>query len=1203
MKLSAPPPPPPPPSDGTPDENSPGTPDEQPNANPLGTPVADAPGSPQTGPKPVTWPAWYSGIDAALVGLVLVFAFVASSFVARNTDLWIHLAAGKRMFAGEYFPGGSDPFSYSAEGRTWVNHSWLTDAAAYVLYGGTGQVLVGAKALVVALAFGLLVAIRRPQFSLWPWAACACVGVLAAAPQFTLRPHVVSILLLAVTLYILFRMPQKKDSWRFPGAIGITFWVWANCDQWFFMGPLALVLLILGNLIQKYGFNTPDEPEDAANTEPLGRLPSAEMLAKALGIGILACTLTPHHVRIWELPFELTGANGIGADPRLRQILIAPHDSIYLNNASLGYNVNGLAYVILFVVGAVILGPASFLGIGRVRIAHVALWLGFGVLSLLSVFAIPFFAIVAVPLVASQLNAFGARAELKTLGDPRTRLLLIGSSGGRVLSVLAVCLLCVLAYPGWVHPDVAKPEYARRVVWAVEPDPALVQTAEQFQQWRDADALPPDARGFVTNTDLANYMAWHAPKEKVFVNARFRHHRRELADYVAVRRGLGLIQVQDEPPNPRDAAEVLTRRGAEYVVVNVGSADGTTLRLYAQTTTQSLYLRWGEWSVWHADGRTTVFGWRPANESGKPSFAKLRLDPVAKAFGPGVKVTIDPVVQQPLAQPQTNLDQALDAFRRATRPAPPGAAEAIGWLEYKQGLLARQQVRQQLSAMVFFQPPSTHDSLHWFAVFGADVNGTLRFPARPKQPAPGEAEEDFVAARRAIPLLALRAARAAIAKDPDHLDAYYALAQSLRDPDLPLTESERALGIVTALRQCLERFPPPGRYKRGQFAIFATQVALELANVYLGQRATWRDPVTKREMASHIGFPIDIPGLWELLGSTVLETRQGTIERVPTAAVRGRPISPDVRPFANGTPFFLPIDLARKTLQRALEYAPADLAGEGGEAARTIVKNVEDQLKNLENEEIRYRDRFEARKARAPKVPDVVQNAIDNCMIGEALNILNSTDTDLAKEYGRDEALGALRRVALELAAGRIENADELLGEKGLGDSKSSMAIERSGQAPLAQVLKYQKAVLAGEYRAAGELLAGLDGRALGLDALLANVAKTKIDPNKMFLAELGKMPPPVPGGGMLPSFLAFRFLFEHYRVALTIREEIAGKMQQDAQFFSRRGDLSLLQGDIPAAKEWFKQTRREPPAGWRLAAITTQNAENYLKLIERAAK
>ena len=167
------------------------------------------------------------------------------------------------------------------------------------------MILLLAKALAVALAFGLVIGIRRPGYPLWPWAAIAMVAVIAAAPRLTLSPLVGSVLLLAVTLFLLFRLPHRPNSWRFPIAIGIIFWIWANVDVWFFIGPLALALVLVGEVVQKKLLGGTD-----AEAEPLGPLPDVRTLSRALAIGIVACMLNPHHVRVWELPFELTGRRG-----------------------------------------------------------------------------------------------------------------------------------------------------------------------------------------------------------------------------------------------------------------------------------------------------------------------------------------------------------------------------------------------------------------------------------------------------------------------------------------------------------------------------------------------------------------------------------------------------------------------------------------------------------------------------------------------------------------------------------------------------------------------------------------------------------------------------------------------------------------------------------------------------------------------------
>lgn len=1205
MKLSAPPPPPPPPpSDGNPGAGAPGAPDEQPNpaAAANGSPAPEAPRIPAPGaapepaaPKLAVWPAWYSGVDAALAGLVVALAFASASFTARNSDLWLHLAAGKRLFAGEYIPGGHDPLSYSAQDRTWVNHSWLTDAVAYLLYGGTGQALVAVKALLVALAFGLLIAIRRPAFSLWPWAATACVGVLACAPQFNLRPLVVSVLLFAVTLFILFRMPRGAHPKRFLIAIGVTFWVWANADQWFFIGPLALALLLLGDLVQRYGFNSADGTDETPDDEPLGRLPGTATLAKALGVGVLACTLTPHHIRIWELPFELIGAPGIEIDPRLRQTILAPIDGVYINNAGLGYNLNGLAYAVLFTGGATIFG----LGSGRVRIAHVTLWLGLAVLSLFSIYAIPFFALAAVPLVASQLNAMSLRARLQTWGNPLTRLLLIGSSGGRVLSIIAVCALGVMAYPGWVHPDSGNPVYARRLAWGVEPDPSLQRGAEQFREWRADGGLPDDARGFVTSTELANYLAWFAPKEKVFMNGRFQHHRPELADYLTVRKGLGLLLVPNEEPDPGAATAVLKQRGAEYVAVHAGPGDTLPLRVLAEFATRRLYQQWGQWAVWYQDGRTTVFGWRGGEA--RPSFAGLALDPVARAFGPKTAKVPAPELTQPLKE----VDPLVEAFGRAPRIAPPGAAEALGWLQYKAALLARLEARQQISATLFFNAPAVQHAAHYYVMIGSNARGSTRFPARgatPESLAALQAEADSL---RAIPLLAVRAARRAISEDPDHPDAYFALGTALSDPDLPLSEGERALGQITAFHQCLARLPKPERYKRGQFAATGTTVARSLARAYLGTRLRWPDPRNKnKEVIDYTGFPATVAPFSGAFGQALFGEPDGSVSRGQG--------SRNAVPLANGTRYILAVDVARDTLQTALDYAPLDRTGETDEQLQATIKEVENERREVEDVVIRYKSRYNASLAGTPKLPVVVDRAIQNCMLGEALGRIGSKEADLDKEYGKDRLEAALQMVALELVLGHIEDAADHLKELSSGDVAG--ALNRTQAAAPLQWLKYQKAVLAGEYQLAGELWETLAPKVGQFDKLPPPGPNV---PKPFILGALQAMGAPNPEKMLNGLCVAPVGLFPELSQAVqmhlwlgtweaprrVIQQSVAQQLQAEMSFFARRGVLYLLEGDIPAAKERFTVALRKAPAGWDIPNMNSAEADGYLKLIEKAER
>ncbi|VTT97384.1 Uncharacterized protein OS=Planctomyces maris DSM 8797 GN=PM8797T_19430 PE=4 SV=1 [Gemmataceae bacterium] len=1156
MKLSAPPPPPPEPNDpGSP------TPDQQPAPGGEAPPAPETPAAP--GDRPATWPAWFGGADFTLAVFTVVLAFLAASFVARNSDLFLHVAAGQRLLAGTYAPG-SDPFSYTAADRPWVNHSILFDVGCALLYSGNGGLLVAVKAAFAAAAFGLVIAIRKPAFPLWPWAAVAAVGVVAAAPYLHLRPTVGSLFLLAVTLLLLFRLPHRAGSWRFPAAIGVTFWVWANVDEWFFIGPAALALVLVGELVQRRGLAAPGTPgPDAPPEEPLAVRPDVPTLAKALAVGVLACMLNPHHVRVWQLPFELTGARELAADLRFKQLLLTPFDSFYTNNAPLGYNHNGLCFALLFVGGGTALGLAG----GRVRVAHVALWVGFAVLALATVFAIPFLALVAVPVVAGQLNAVSARATLTTWGNPRTRFLLLGSGGGRVVSLLGVLVACVLAVPGWVHPPANNAAFARRVAWAVEPEASMVKGAEQLQAWRAAGQLPPEAHGFGTSLEFANYCALFAPDEKVYANGRFNHHRPEFGDFLTVRVGLGLVAT-DEKPSPRALTDALARHDAEYVVVHSGPGDSAGMRRAAANTADVMWRTPDDWSAWYLDGRTTISGWRTAPGAGRPAFAALRVDPVALAFGPGVER-----LPQGSVQPVPPPAGWEDAFVRSPG-FPPGAAdEATAWLRYKYAVQSH--ARPRLEAV--------------------DLAAALA--RRVGVPAPRIAAPDGLPL--SAPVLALRAARRAVAADPNHPDGYYALAQALGDPDLPLTDADRTLGRLTALRQCLERMPPPEEFKLGVYTASPTEVAVNLAFLYLGRRQEYG--------VLNLGVPVgNLPAFQVLteMGATgaVVEPARGRFARVPALSQQGTAPPPY---------YLLPLDVARETFQRAERYAQVEIAE--AKTREDLLTAIRGELKAFESELARSSNAFETRRA-GKKLPEQVVMALQFNLTGEALKLLGGlNDPELAKEFGEAKFQFRLIRAALELALGRLEDAAADLEQVG-GDPADEKARNAPGIAEWFRWLVYHRFVYEGAYTEAGQVLAALDGPGTRPDQ--AKPVRDRFDP-KFFVATGRK----VEMWGETAPFAALLAPTQYDLLArvvgpsaalngfagapgyVPLRNDLAGRVARDADFFYQRGVLFLFEGDVAAARRQFLLTRVPGTPEWGLTDYRHARAEAYLKLIDQAEK
>ena len=127
----------------------------------------------------------------------------------------------------------------------------------------------------------------------------------------------------------------------------------------------------------------------------------------------------------------------------------------------------------------------------------------------------------------------------------------------------------------------------------------------------------------------------------------------------------------------------------------------------------------------------------------------------------------------------------------------------------------------------------------------------------------------------------------------------------------------------------------------------------------------------------------------------------------------------------------------------------------------------------------------------------------------------------------------------------------------------------------------------------------------LGATQLISRAQNPEKILNGLFVAPVGLFPEPAQVIQMqlwLDSW-ENRQRVSWYRLRWTIQEAIGEQLSSEASFFYRRGVLFLLEGNIPAAKERFKDSLRKPPPGWDLPNLQSAEADMYLKLIERAEK
>ncbi|HEY3788396.1 MAG TPA: hypothetical protein VGL71_06045, partial [Urbifossiella sp.] len=800
---------------------------------------------------------------------------------------------------------------------------------------------------------------------------------------------------------------------------------------------------------------------------------------------------------------------------------------------------------------------------------------------------------------------------LQTWADQRTRLLLTSCTVGRLISFFALIALGFAAWPGWLHApascwwnsDFRSSSSIFRAAWAVEPDPELRQAAEWLETERSANRLPRDTNGMLATLDLANYCAWFAPGEKVFANSRYEFHRGELMQLSEARRGLGLFGTDAEAPDLQPTFEVFERWKIRFVGIAATSVemDSPTSRMRFMLSRQEMWTQWPAWSPWFFNGRTAVSGWRRSPAQTDPTFDRETVEPAVLAFGPAVQRLPEAKLELPPLPPNT-----WDEFFLPRRPKPAGAEECLAWLRFKAIQTQRWGVKEEgirrLMSRAYLRNPFLTFPLD-FVGDGFERIARERFQEDVKAPWPPAGFRD------ASLILALRAARRAIAENPDHPDGYYALASVFEDRDLSMSEAERNLALATAYRQCISRLPPPSDFRRGQFLTSAWQVCIRLTALYLGQP---------------LG-PGDFAGIRVDAGAIGQKTYAGYVVRIPPGAgglksaifVRVPPVAMQRLPqgsqqISQGL-HLLPLDLARESLVKAEGYGNVEIVD--AENRSKILKSLEDQRKAIDSIWQRAAQQFNRMADQQPKLGKQHDFALQAGLIGEALDRLK--EADLVREFGENAIEIKLHMIALELAVGRIEDAAIHIGQmkEELGANKKYEAAQRS-----LQELEFHELKLSGNYGEAGKVLESLEGPRIGLDSLLEALAKENIDPKnyKDFqtiwppMSRLGVAWPMISMFGaavfgaeapadVVAMYEGGRIYLEYFQKLVGAQDAIFTKMRQDAEFFFQRGYLSLLEGDTAGAKTRFRQTRRTPPPGWNLPIVEHKMAEEYLRLIEAA--
>ncbi len=587
-------------------------------------------------PPPLTpeekYLSWRRLLDGALVAVVLLFAFELGLFPARFSDLLLHRAVGRAVAHGQ-FDFRSDPFTFTAEGSRWVDHSWLFGVFAYGMHqlGGWGDsALIFMKALLLAaLAELMLRTARRPDRTLWLPAVCTALALLALSPRATLQPVSVSYLFLGLTLYLL-DLPRRKlagagEGARLPGwnvrwFVPLVCALWVNVDAWFLLGPAAVALYLLGELLE-------------GRRAPKG---SVANLAAVLAVSVAACLANPYHVHAFTLPDQLglsPAARELAGERLLGDVFASPWEEAHFI-PEVNRSLAGAAYYPLALLGLVSFVVAP----GSLRSWRGPVWLGFFLLSAWHGRAVPFFAVVAGPVTAlNLLDASPGVTGVPADADRRRRQLVL-----RVLTLVVGVAVLAGGALGWLHSPLRGTDTgsdSRRLGWWTDFDPALEKSARQVADWREHKLVPEESRWFSPSPSAVNYLAWYAPGARGFFDNRLSLYPAGVAtDYLAARAALAPPpkkaageEAPEEPPARPAGDRVFAERNVGYVLVNEGD-----LSRVNPVTLVNLLSHPEDWTLCYLYGGAAVFGRNGAGGPGAAAFAPIRYRASRLAFGPDV---------------------------------------------------------------------------------------------------------------------------------------------------------------------------------------------------------------------------------------------------------------------------------------------------------------------------------------------------------------------------------------------------------------------------------------------------------------------------------------------------------------------------------------------------------------------------------------
>ncbi len=485
--------------------------------------------------------------DVFFVALILwLFVYGASGWIALlgDGDTGYHIRTGQWILETHRVPT-HDLFSFSRPAAPWFAWEWLTDVIYALAFGAAGLkgIVLLAGAMIAATATLVL------RYTLWrganPLVAAftTLLSVGASSMHFLARPHLFTLLLLPLSLWIVEADRRKRTAWLWA-LVPMTA-LWTNLHGGFVIFLACVALLVAACVIEAALGKT--RRSEIRRYGALLAGCSAASLANPYGVQL--------HVHIWQY---------LRAD-WIRDIVQEFQAPTFRSEGQLQFEA-------LLVAGLIATGYLL-----RRRMLVEALWVLFlAHSSLTSVRHAPLYAMVAAPLIAGLISDGWESAVAGAKKTAAARILYeLGAdlaAGFRRTSLWPALLIAALAATGASSPWAG--QWPRDFPSVMFPTAMVSRHADLIASGR---LLTPDQWG--------DYIIYHFyPRQKVYVDGR--------SDFYGQQMGQEYIELLNASYGWK---QILARRGFTVALLPVNWPLASILKLDR------------EWRMVADDGQALLF--------------------------------------------------------------------------------------------------------------------------------------------------------------------------------------------------------------------------------------------------------------------------------------------------------------------------------------------------------------------------------------------------------------------------------------------------------------------------------------------------------------------------------------------------------------------------------------------------------------------